>query len=303
MNPRLYNGSHDAEWLHQLWQGALGNRWSLPQEQLRNHLSTASIKLVVERRGQRIAFVAAAHQPFREASLLIALVEPLHQRQGVGEMLVRQVMQMLAKSGCSSCSLGAGANADYFWPGVPDGEQTAWPFFAKCGFKESERTFDLLQDLNEYQSPEWVTRRPNRHGISIRLATGLLSTRILEFESSAFPAWVAFYENALRRGKYENLLVATDSDGTVVGSVLLDCNEMLTWTRSLGADCGALSVLGVREDQQGKGIGLALAARALELLQKRGCRQCYIHWTGLTSWYGKLGASVWAEYHVASKPL
>ena len=303
MIARLYDVEHDAKWLHQLWHRSLGTRWSLPHERLQSHLGTASIKLVMESCGQQVAFIAAAHRPSQDASLLSVLVEPSHQRQGFGGLLVNQLTRMLADVGCSRCTLGSGTEADYFWPGVPDGEQSAWPFFAKHGFKETERTFDLLQNLHEYQSPEWVMHRPHHHGVTVGLANTNLSSKILEFESRTFPAWSTFYENALRNSQYDNLLVATDRGGTVVGSVLLNCGETLTWTHSLGADCGALSVLGVRDDQQGKGIGLALASRALELLERRGCRSCYIHWTGLASWYGKLGASVWAEYHMASRQL
>ena len=184
---------------------------------------------------------------------------------------------------------------------MPD--RSAWPFFVKHGWTESDRVSDLIQSLTTYQTPSWVYERVRSYGITVGLATSDLKAKVSEFERSSFPEWSQFFDNALDKGKYNEIVVASDGSGVVLGSVLLNCGDLLTWKQTLGVGCGSLSVLGVREDQRGKGIGLALAARAMELLRERGCAKCYIHWTGLTSWYGKLGATVWAEYRMSSRPI
>ena len=43
-------------------------------------------------------------------------------------------------------------------------------------------------------------------------------------------------------------------------------------------------------------LSLALAA-----LRRRGCGRCYIHWTHLDKWYGKLGARVAFRFRTAEK--
>ena len=75
------------------------------------------------------------------------------------------------------------------------------------------------------------------------------------------------------------------------------------WAHSLGNLCGTLNILGVAPAEQGRGIGMALVDRAATLLRDRGCTSCLIGETGLKDWYGKLGATLWSEYYVASKPL
>ena len=51
------------------------------------------------------------------------------------------------------------------------------------------------------------------------------------------------------------------------------------------------------------GIGLAMVARACELLSARGAEVCYCAYTHLEDWYGQLGFTRWRGYTTASAPL
>jgi predicted N-acetyltransferase YhbS len=53
------------------------------------------------------------------------------------------------------------------------------------------------------------------------------------------------------------------------------------------------------ESLREQGIGLALAARATEIVRERGLARSYVGWTWLVDWYGKLGYRVWQEYIMA----
>lgn len=59
----------------------------------------------------------------------------------------------------------------------------------------------------------------------------------------------------------------------------------------------------MREDRQGNGIGLALAARVTERLQSRGIATSYVGYTWLVDWYGRLGYRVWQEYRMSWKQV
>ncbi len=300
---RTYDIDQDAVWLHGLWHRTLGPQWAILHDDLQQRLHTATIRLVAVTDGQPIAFCAASHRPSLAAGLLFIAVEPDEQRRGIGGALLEEVLRRLSEAGCSSCFLGTAGEANYFWPGVPKGECSAWPFFSKHGWKENDQICDLSRDLAGYEAPAWVASRAAAHGVTLLLAAAAFRERILDFESNTFPAWSAFFEGALDKEDYDNILVALDDKETVVGTVLLNSDELLTWRQSLGAHCGSFGVLGVREDQRVKGIGLALADKAMALLQERGCQKCYIHWTGLTQWYGKLGTEVWADYRTSDKRL
>ena len=101
----------------------------------------------------------------------------------------------------------------------------------------------------------------------------------------------------------DQILVAQDADGEVVGTLLVDVNIPRRWSKDENLCVGSINALGVAPKNRQHGIGLALTARAMELLQERGCAKCYIQWTGLAAWYGKLGTSVWARYRMAKKSL
>ena len=126
---------------------------------------------------------------------------------------------------------------------------------------------------------------------------------VVEFERRHFPKWAGFYENALRLQKYDNVLFAKAFNGAVIGTVLLNGNEQVPWKIDIDSRCGSLAVLGVAKELEGKGIGTALAARSAEIVKERGCSTCYIGWTGLVTWYGKLGATIWSEYLTSTKQL
>ena len=300
---RPYRPAEDSVWFHKLWHKVLDPRWALQPQQIQRSVTSATMVFVAEHHGVPAGLCAVVHQPSGPAGLLAILVEPSRQRRGVGMSLLAKMETLLRKDGCSALTLGFGAGGDYFWPGVPTLESAAWPFFAKYGWCESDRSSDLVQELRNFRAPASVTQCLRDQGIALQLASPLLRDRILEFEQRCFPAWSPFFENALRRSDYGKILVACDGEGSVLGSVLLDHGSPLTWRQHLGDACGALSVLGVQEEIQKRGIGMALASRAMELLRDRGCSRCYIHWTGLTDWYGKLGATIWAEYRMGSKRI
>ncbi|HEV2474579.1 MAG TPA: GNAT family N-acetyltransferase, partial [Chthonomonadales bacterium] len=74
-----------------------------------------------------------------------------------------------------------------------------------------------------------------------------------------------------------------------------ELNDFCLWQHLLGAGIGGIGPLGVAESMRGKGIGLALAARATELLQQRGLALSFVGYTWLVDWYGRLGYSVFNE--------
>lgn len=235
---RPYRPAEDFIWLHALWHKVFDHRWTLQQRQLEQSLSSSTMAFVAKQHGLPIGMCAAVHQPSGRAGLLAILVEPPQQRQGAGVSLLARIERQLSRDGCSALTLGFGPGGEYFWPGVPALESPAWPFFAKHGWRGGNRTFDLVLELPDYQAPTAIYKRVQDQKIVLGPASPLLRDRLLEFEQRSFPAWAPYFEDALRRSDYSNILVACDPDGCVVGSVLLDCLSPLTWRHTLGSACG-----------------------------------------------------------------
>ncbi len=293
----------EADWLHTLWHRALSHQWSLTAADLKAKISRVKIALVAELNGSPVGFCAASYEPFGSAVLQVILVDPSRRRMGVGTALLEALGRILENHEVRSLSLGYEDSSEYFWPGVPGSQHNAWNFFKKHGWKPRDQNFDLLIDLATYHTPRWVTDRLNGSGATLHVASQDSAMSVVEFERRNFPKWAGFYENALRLQKYDNVLFAKAFNGAVIGTVLLNGNEQVPWKIDIGSRCGSIAVLGVAKEQEGKGIGTALAARSAEIVKQRGCSACYIGWTGLVTWYGKLGATIWSEYLTSTKQL
>lgn len=292
----------DTLWLHGLWHRALHGRWAVSLQAMVSTLGDTALLLVAECQGLRSGFCAVDTNQGDTAGLILLLVEPARQLSGVGTELLNRAEKKLKEMDVHRLTLGAG-NGDYFWPGLPEEQGKAWSFFRERGFVEEESSEDLIQDLQDFSTPEWVTARLASSCAVLRIAEPAHHSRIAAFESLQFPAWASYFNHEMEQGGYSNILLAQSSEGGILGTLLLRHSTPTPWTTMNGKQMGTLNTLGVAPERQGQGIGLALTAGAMEVLRKRGCSHCLIQWTGLTEWYGKLGATTWAQYHMASKLL
>ena len=300
---RAFNPKQDASWLHRLWLSTMHARWSLSLDSMQKVLADARSLLVAERNGVRLGFCAADYASTGDAGLLILLVEPACQRQGIGSALVSRLKRILRTKQVRTLHLGACSNGTYFWPGLPAENELALPFFLKHGWQKEEACADLVQELDSFKTPVWVSDRIRHSNAVFQLANTELRPEIAAFERGNFPAWASFVDNEFAESGDRNILVAQAKNGAVVGTVLMKVGVTNHWARESGTQVGSLNILGIAPGSQRQGIGLALTACAMEILQERGCSRCYIQWTGLNEWYGKLGATVWAEYRMASTLL
>ena len=303
---RRYKAAVDLPWMHGLWRRALPARWSLPVAELGKRIGSATLILVAMGGGVPVGFCAVGYGKGGggggTAGLLTIVVEPSWQRQGMGTLLLGEVERVLRARGIGRLNVGFGDGGNYFWPGLP-AEADAWGFLARQGWQRDEGSFDLVQELAGYRTPAWARERLDKVGIRLRVARLEDGERVERFEGRWFPAWAGFFRNAAAAAEWDNMLLALDARGEVVGTALVKAGVAATWDADVGVRYGTLNVLGVADDRQGTGIGIGLAAGAMELLQTRGCSRCYIQWTGLVDWYGKLGATVWAEYQMGWKLL
>ena len=292
----------DTAWLYGLWHRAMHGRWAVSLRAMVSTLADAALLLVAEREGLRSGFCAVNTHPGATAGLTVLLVEPTRQLSGVGTELLNRAEKKLKELSIHRLTLGAG-NGDYFWPGLPVEQEEAWSFFRERGFVEEDASEDLILDLKGFSTPDWVAARLASSCSLLRIAEPAHHSGIAAFETLRFPAWATYFENEMKQGGYGNILLAQSPNGSVLGTLLMRHDTPTPWTAMDGKKMGTLNTLGVAPDHQGQGIGLALTAEAMDILRTRGCSHCFIQWTGLTEWYGKLGATTWAKYHMASKLL
>ena len=303
---RPYQAS-DFESVYALWQTTLGASWLLSPDFLKRMISGAvpyqeGDNFIAEQNGQPVGFVASqTHAAGKSAGIPLLMVRPENQRHGIGTALHAAAIDHLRRKAVTAINVGVGG-AEYFWCGVPLNASGAIEFFQACGWNLAYPNYDLTRDLVDYQTPPGTLERVAH--IDIRLTTPAEAPAVQAFERDHFDYWAEFFDKTAGEGRYSEILAAWDGS-TVVGSLLLEqpsaqaFNPGAVWHKILGDDMGSIGAVGVAESHREQGIGLALVARASEILQERGVRQCVIGWTDLLSFYGRLGYRVWRSYLIA----
>jgi beta-N-acetylhexosaminidase len=311
---RVYDPHNDSAQVYALWQQALGHLWPLTYETFHtvtvdNSAYRPGDHMVALAGDEIVGFLATQIRrgtPPPQGNLLLLLVAPTFQRQGIGRMLHEQALTRLKLQGVAEVQLGGGFH--YFWQGVPLKLPEAWSFFQAQGWTEQERSFDLMRTLADYTTPKGVYEHL-RPTLTIRHATLTDAPAILVFEEQHFPRWLAHYQRVLDHQGYADIVIAEEIYQGVVGtSFVVDPHAVwwqshIRWLTLLGDKTGGIGPLGVAEHMRREGIGLALAARITETLCQRGLTNSYIGWTWLVEWYGKLGYQIWQEYIMAWRKI
>jgi GNAT superfamily N-acetyltransferase len=302
---RALDPERDRPLLERLWEAALGTVWPL----LPGALDLVRAGLVAERQagGERPGGEAGAAGWVGRGvgvvaldpagSIPLLLVDPAHQRQGVGTRLLEAGMARLGELGARTVGLGSGGD-DYIWPGVPDNLPGAVGFFEARGWEFDHTVMDLVADLRGYQAPAGVGERAGSAGVSIEVMAGPQRAEVMAFEAATFPDWVVWFERL-----DSSVLVARDRPGAVVGTLLFRGPLGATiYEPLLGPEAGTIGCVGVAPRAQGSGVGSAMVARASELLRDAGTRACHIGWTRREQFYTRLGYRPWRRYHMARRP-
>ena len=280
----------DRAVLEGLWRAALDPPWPL----LPAGLDMVRAGLVAEEGGRPVGAVAT--DPAGSVPLL--LVDPGHQRRGVGTRLLDGALRQLRALGVERGRLGSGGE-DYIWPGVPDDLPGAVRFFEASGWRWHEAVIDLVRDLRDYRGDPGVHERAARAGVTIEPCGERDHERVLAFEAETFPSWLRWFQ----RGD-SSVLAARDASGRLVGTLLYaGPGPVSVFDPMLGPMAGTIGCVGVAGEAQGQGIGSAMVTRASELLRDAGTRMCHIGWTTREAFYARAGYTPWRRYLMSGRSL
>lgn len=301
-----YQAERDEAAVAELWQRALGERWPMTPELLRLVLAAPGTQNehLVARDGAALVGLAATQRHGERGNLVALVVDPERQRQGVGTALHDAALDLLRGSGVRHTQLGGGETR--FWPGAPANLPGARAFFEARGWAFDGETIDLTQDLRGYQTP--ATLRPST--ATFRTATPADLDELLAFERREFPGWLGAYQVAAQFGDIDDLLLAcAPGDGAIVGALIMYSPRShrgrtdVIWQTLLGADVAGLGCVGVAAAAREYGAGTALVARGAEIVKQRGAINCFIGWTTLRAFYGRLGFVEWQAYAMSSREI
>jgi ribosomal protein S18 acetylase RimI-like enzyme len=275
-----------------LWARALP-RWPVSAEPFRSKTAGAG-QLVMVAEGALAGYISIARAQTR-AQLTAIVVDPACRRAGLGSQLLTQARRTLG-GGVKSLSAGSGAGP-HFWPGVPEDAPDGWAFLRAHGFEPTGEMADLLADIARFRPPGWVL---GRAGGSVRfeLASKGDAAEVIALQERHFPDWTAFYEHQLT---LPGTVLVARADGRIVGTCTVEgpAEYDFLWRALVRGAVGAFGCVGVDPAARQRGIGLAMVARACELLSARGAEVCYCAYTHLEDWYAQLGFTRWRGYTMA----
>ena len=309
-----YRPDTDCEGAYSLWERNLGGRWPITLGIFREvteavHSGVETYQLLAkDPTGQVLGYFCSQIRPYKdtEASIVLLVVDPDCQRQGIGTRLLHAALERFKGKKIATVHVGANAEPP-FWQGIPTCLPPAKRFFEKHGWEIYEKSYDLIMDLQDLKPPNWVSERPRQRGICIRTARAEDVSALLRYLKAEFPDWRRWFVKEVEKRGTKNIIIACKG-AQVVGS--MDMSDVSSpgwtgrqWRTFLGKDMGAIGAVNVKESERNQGIGLAMVAEASRMLRDRGIRNCFVHWTWLVDWYGKLGYKVWQEYWMAKRSI
>lgn len=298
----------DEKNVFKLWVSTLENKWPIDQRIFVSIInSSKNIKnIILENDKKVLGFVSLEiSKKDNKGSIKLLLIDKKYQRKGLGKLLMEFSFEYFKNNGVKNVYLGSGGSS-YFWPGIPDNLPNAVSFFKSFDFDYYEKSFDMLGNPKKKFGSSKIRESKE---IKIDMAKPKDQKDILKFEKHNLPDWYVYFESFIKRKKFDNILVAKDSLGKIVATVFVfgpykkEIGSSFKWYKILGKKMGGFGVLGVGKDMREKGIGMAMAKKATEILEKRGVENSYLGWTWLVDWYGKLGYKVWRSYQMAKKKI
>ncbi|VUC35341.1 unnamed protein product [Clonostachys rosea] len=302
----LDDSGQEFESLWQMWQTIFPD-WPIERQRLEKIVHRMPGKCFVHENGFCLSFLQNG-----VLGLIAAVgVLPNHRRKGLGTALIQRAHETLRKAAKESGeqelqSLEVGSVAPRFWPQMPVNiSQGVKDFFSHCGFKKSPDLGcrDLFKDIRNDVVPAEVLERVAKTNIIYRPWSPELYEECLKKQKANF-SWWRGYEVLAKYGQHHEAMVAIDPETNAQVGWTLMCSpnaiigDMYAFLPLLPTKekTGLIAAVGVDPSFRGKGVGLALVARAMESLKERGVEGIFIDSTWLRGYYEKLGFEAKWEY-------
>lgn len=302
--------------VYEMWQIIFGDSWPLDRETFTRLLDVTNTRANLEtfqfvafRDEALVGFVAIQISKAATINGIInlVLVSPQYQRQGIGSTLHNYAIEWFKKAGVKRAQLGGGFPT--IWQGIPVEMSEAAAFFNKMGWEYSENSYDLTQDLQQFQNSQQFLDLVADRAVSFQLATLADKEAIISFQKAEFPHWLPYYEEIMETGEYGDILLVKDAELKILGMLTLYSSSSnpgrfdVIWKAELGENAGSLGCVGIARKAHRQGLGSAMVAYANDILKARGVGNCFISWTFRPNFYRQVGYKLWKSYHMSGRTL
>lgn len=230
------------------------------------------------------------------------LVAKDYQGQGLGSQLYEAAEAYLKATGKTEVQLGG--DPFHYFPGVPTIYEGAVKWAEKQGFEARIDCYDLYNRLEkDYSFPVDDT-------IEFSVLSLADKDAFLAFFERCFPGrWEYEAVKYFEMGGDGREFVIGKKNGKIVGFCRMNDGKSpmiaqnVYWQPLFVEDLGGIGPLGIDENEQKQGYGLAITQAALVFLQERGLKNIVIDWTTFIDFYRKLDFEPWKTYRIFLKQL
>ncbi|KAM5443151.1 putative beta-N-acetylhexosaminidase [Microsporum ferrugineum] len=302
------NADRDLSRVIELWHKLLP-RYAVPPKTLSHVLTRPNGNHFVSRFNDKVVgFVATYANEDRPTTFIpVIVVDSVYQGKGIGTALLEHARQYLRRN-YPAVSVTIGSSFPRFWPGVPmDISKEAQDFFIHRGFcpTSGPSARDYTADLHVFEAQKGVLERAETAGFTFAPWKKEQYEECMQKQRKLFgkdSVWMGAYEGLAQTGRYNQVMVATDSStGEQVGWTLMQelgigMTQELAMQPLVGNKSGQIGCVGVTPQARNKGVGLALITHAALDLKRRGMEHVFIDWSNHVNWYERAGFKVWGEY-------
>lgn len=218
-------------------------------------------------------------------ALRLLCVLPECQKRGIGTRLLKQCEEFIKEQGYEEILTG-GVSSGLFI-GAPE---KSVGFFEKHGFKFIGGCEEMKRSIQDFCVDNYALSVPEKTSF------GWYQGNIEELKTAVFDVeadWVKYFD--------ENSNVFCGWCNNEISSFCIVDYDSECILSNGKNKVGTIGCVGTIHKHREKGIGLKMVALASEELKKQKCDLCFIHFTGVASWYAKLGYETFLKEYFGVK--
>ncbi|WP_125154159.1 GNAT family N-acetyltransferase [Clostridium rectalis] len=235
------------------------------------------------------------------------VVDFKYRNQGIGSKLLYIAENILLARGVKRIELGR--DSSHFFPGMPMEFIECKNFFNNNGYKDSNISSDLINDISKVDFTELKRLKKIKlnsdEEFKIEYYNSNERNKLEIFFEKNFPGrWLGDIVNDLNKGIDGNeIIILKDlNKNTIIGFSRIYHKESIIigppiyWRKLLGKNYGGLGPIGIDKEYRKKRLGITLLWKSLEILKDKGTKAMCIDWTDLYDFYGMFNFIPWKAY-------
>ena len=226
-----------------------------------------------------------AYSFIEKNALRLLCVLPEYQGKGIGTTLLKQSEKYIKKQGYEEILTG-GVSSGLFI-GAPE---KSVGFFEKYGFQFIGSCEEMKRSIQDFCIDNYALPVPENTSF------GWYQGSMKELEKAVADVeadWAKYFD--------ENSNVFCGWCNNEISSFCIVDYDSECILSNGNNKVGTIGCVGTVHKYRKKGIGLKMVALASEELKKQKCDLCFIHFTGVASWYAKLGYETFLKEYFGVK--